>query len=104
MGRGHLTKLYFSILFKTSFESSWETPGHPGAGGDLYKIGPNKFMCGRGCVGEAGVCGGIDGGKVRFVWYAFFTIKNAHLLNFKKSAGTTPTYTYKVQNPKDGHC
>ena len=30
--------------------------------------------------GEAGVCGGIVGGRVRFVWYAFFTIKNACLL------------------------
>ena len=50
----HLTKSYISILFKTSFESSWVMPGHPG--GNLYKIGPNKFIVvwegwwGRGCL------------------------------------------------------
>ena len=46
---------YFSILFKTSFESSWEMLGHQGE--NLYKIGPNKFM------GGGGVCGrGEKGG------------------------------------------
>ena len=43
------------MLFKTSFESSWEMPGHQGE--NLYKIGPNKFM------GGGGVCGrGEKGG------------------------------------------
>ena len=31
-------------------------------------------------MGGGEVCGSGEGG-VRFVWYAFFTIKNAHLLN-----------------------
>ena len=52
--------------------------GHPG-GGNLYKIGPNKFMGGggRGVVGGLGrgCLWGIVGGSVHFVWYAFFTIK-----------------------------
>ena len=37
----HLTKPNFSIVFKTSLV----TLGHPG-GGNLYQIGPNKFMGG----------------------------------------------------------
>ena len=39
----------------------------------MYKIGPNKFM-GGGRVCEGGVF---------FVRYAFFTIKNARLLNLQ---------------------
>ena len=35
-------------------------------------------------VGEEGVCGGIVGGRVRFVRYAFSQSKNARLLNLKK--------------------
>ena len=31
--------------------------------------------------GSADVCGGIVAGRVRFVRYAFFTIKNARQLN-----------------------
>ena len=52
----HLTEPYFSILFKTSFESSWEMLGHQGE--NLYKIGPNKFM------GGGRVCGRGEGGGV----------------------------------------
>ena len=49
-------------------------PVCPGEG-NLYKIGPNKFMGGGGvCVG-GGVYGEINGGRVHFVRYAFFTIK-----------------------------
>ena len=41
--------------------------------------------CGRGVVGGVeggGVCVGIVRGRVLFVHHAFFTIKNAHLLNY----------------------
>ena len=48
----------------------------------LDKSGPNKFMAGGGVYGTgvgscegAGRGGGIVGGRVRFVRYAFFTIK-----------------------------
>ena len=51
-------------------------------GGKLDKIAPNEFMGGGGVVGEAGVCGKIVGGRVHYVRYAFFTIKNARLLNY----------------------
>ena len=60
--------------------------------GNLDKIGPNKFMGGVGCVGKGsgsgwggdggGWCfGGIVGGKVHFVWYAFITIKKCKSTN-----------------------
>ena len=73
----HLTKPYFYILFKPHLN-------HPGkcrvtqGRGKLHKIGPNKFMGGVGVwegFGRVCVCGGIVGGRVRFVRYAFFTIK-----------------------------
>ena len=54
----HLTKPYFSKLFKPHLN-------HPGKcqvtqGGNLYKIGSNKFMC------DGGVCGrGVVGQGVR---------------------------------------
>ena len=74
----HLTKPYFSILFKTSVESSWETPGH--LGGILNKIGPINSWVVVGCEG-GGVCGGKVWGRVRFVRLHFSQSTNACLLN-----------------------
>ena len=81
----HLTKPYFSILFKTSFESSWEMPGHQGE--NLYKIGPNKFM------GGVGVCGrGEKGGA--FCWVCIFHNQKMHVyLIYKQEINER----YKVQ-------
>ena len=64
-------QLYTYVLEKARNEQ--KGPGN----GQLIRISwleTNLYNL-KGEVGDGGVCGGIVGGRVCFVWYAFFTIK-----------------------------